>query len=276
MSALYKYEIIDLHAHIFPDKVAQKAVGSIGDFYGVSMKGKGTVGDLLESGKKIGVSKYVVHSSATTVEQVRSINGYISGVQSAFSNILGFGTLHPGVEDAALEVNRILSLGLHGVKLHPDFQGFNIDDGSMLPIYEALEGRLPVLFHMGDRHSTASSPSRLAKIIGRFPGLVVIAAHFGGYSMWDEAAEYLIGRNVYMDTSSSLYYLTPERAAYMIRKHGVQKMLFGSDYPMWDHEEEYKRFMGLELSEEERRAILGTNAQKLLGGNTGGRFLCAL
>lgn len=264
MSVLHKYEIIDIHAHIFPDKVAQKAVGSIGDFYGVSMKGKGTVGDLLESGQKIGVSKYVVHSSATTVEQVRSINDYISGVQSSCTNMIGFGTLHPGLEDAALEVDRMLSLGLHGVKLHPDFQGFNIDDAAMLPIYEALEGKLPVLFHMGDQHSTASSPLRLVKIIDRFPGLVVIAAHFGGYSMWDEAAEYLIGRNVYMDTSSSLYYLTPERAADMIRKHGVQKMLFGSDYPMWEHEDEFKRFMRLDLSEEDRRAILYTNAQKLL------------
>lgn len=264
MSALHNYEIIDIHAHIFPDKVAQKAVGSIGDFYGVSMKGKGTVGDLLESGQKIGVSKYVVHSSATTVEQVRSINDYISGVQSSCINMIGFGTLHPGLEDAANEVDRMLSLGLHGVKLHPDFQGFNIDDGSMLPIYKALEGKLPVLFHMGDQHSTASSPLRLVKIIDRFPGLVVIAAHFGGYSMWDEAAEYLIGRNVYMDTSSSLYFLTPERAADMIRKHGAHKMLFGSDYPMWEHEEEYKRFMRLDLSEEERRTVLGANAKKLL------------
>lgn len=264
MNESKKYEIIDIHAHIFPDKVAQKAVESIGDYYGVSMRGKGTVEGLLESGQKIGVGRYVVHSSATTVEQVRSINDYIYSIQSEFSNMIGFGTLHPGLEDATLEVKRMLSLGLHGVKLHPDFQGFNIDDNTMLPIYEALEGKLPVLIHMGDQHSTASSPSRLAKILDRFPRLVVIAAHFGGYNMWDQSAEFLIGRNIYMDTSSSLYFLTSQRAVNMIRRHGVQKMLFGSDYPMWEHKEELERFMNLDLSDEERTAILGANAKKLL------------
>jgi len=259
-----KYKIIDMHAHIFPDKVAQKAVEAIGGYYGITMKGTGTVAGLIESGQQVGVSKYIIHSSATHVEQVNSINDYIIKVQSSNSNLIGFGTLHPGLEDAGLEVKRMIALGLHGVKLHPDFQGFNIDDDAMLPIYSAVEGKLPVLIHMGDENSTASSPARLSKIVNLFPGLVIIAAHFGGYSAWKESSEYLIGRNIYMDTSSSLAFLSPERAVSMIRRHGVQKMLFGSDYPMWDHEEELERFLRLDLSEEERRSILYGNAQRLL------------
>jgi predicted TIM-barrel fold metal-dependent hydrolase len=157
-------------------------------------------------------------------------------------------------------------MGLHGVKLHPEFQGFSIDDDSMLPIYKALEGKLPLLIHMGDEHKTSSTPAKLAKVMEMFPGLVVIAAHFGGYSMWEDSARYLIGKKLYMDTSSSLAFLSPERAVELIRKHGMQKMLFGSDYPMWDHEEEFERFLRLDLTEGERTSILYENAHRLLTG----------
>ena len=264
MNSANKYEIIDMHAHIFPDKIARKAVKATGNYYGITMSGPGTVGGLLERGGKIGVCKYVVHSSATSAGQVKSINDYIADVQSSHSEFAGFGTLHPGLEDIEPEVKRIIALGLHGIKLHPDFQGFNIDDSSMLPIYKALEGRLPVLFHMGDENSDASSPARLAKVLDMFPGLIVIAAHFGGYKTWDEASEYLIGRSIYMDTSSTLAFISPERAVEMIRRHGVHKMLFGTDYPMWDHEKELQRFLRLDLTEDERYLILHANAEKLL------------
>jgi len=259
-----KFDIIDIHAHIFPDKIAEKATTSIGKYYGVSMRRSGTVSGLLESGSSIGVSKYVVHSSATTVEQVKAINDYISSVQAANPEFIGFATLHPGLRDVAAEVDRIISLGLRGIKLHPEFQHFSIDDEEMMKIYEAIEGRLPVLIHMGDKNVDSSSPVRLARVLDRFPGLVVIAAHFGGYQMWDLSCEYLIGRNLYMDTSSTLFFINPEHAVRMIRKHGVHKMLFGSDYPMWDHKEELCRFLALGLSEKENRAILFNNAQRLL------------
>jgi len=261
-----KYRVIDMHAHIFPDNIAQKAVTSIGKYYNITMYGKGTVDGLLESGSKIDVSKYIVHSSATNVEQVRPINDYVGKVQSEHSSFVGFGTLHPDLHDVESEVDRLIVLGLKGIKLHPEFQKFNIDDEAMLPVYKAIEGRLPVLIHMGDENKTSSSPVRLARILDMFPKLVAIGAHFGGYSMWDESSEYLIGRNLYMDTSSSLFMLDPKRAAMMIRKHGVQKMFFGSDYPMWDHEEELERFLKLDLTEDERKAILYDNADRLLKG----------
>lgn len=263
-----KYRIVDTHAHIFPDKIAEKAVESISNYYGIKMAGKGTVEGLLESGEKIGVSKYIIHSSATQVEQVKTINDYVSVVQASNDRFIGFGTLYPGLEDAALELNRMISLGLKGVKLHPEFQGFNIDDENMMPIYRAIEGKLPLLIHMGDESKTSSSPSRLSRILSMFPRLVVIAAHFGGYQMWNESIEYLLGKNLYMDTSSTLFILEPQKAVYMIRKHGSHKMLFGSDYPMWDHKEELERFLRLDLTEKERKAILCENAERLLNSET--------
>ena len=256
--------IIDAHVHIFPEKIAEKAAESIGNYYGISMFANGTIKELISNGEKINVYKYIVHSTATKVEQVETINDFIAETQSNNKEFIGFGTLHPGLEDVEFEVNRIISLGLKGVKLHPDFQGFKIDDTSMIPIYRAVEGRLPVLIHMGDEKKTSSSPERLAKVIKEFPKLMVIAAHLGGYQMWEDSIKYLVGKNLYFDTSSSLAILDKEKVTNIIRRHGAEKVLFGTDYPMWSHEEELQRFYNLDLTDEERELILWKNASRLL------------
>lgn len=260
-------KIIDMHAHIFPEKIAQKAVEAIGTFYQAPMQGNGTISDLIKSGSSIGVGKYLIHSTATRAEQVSAINTFIAAAQNSNNCLIGFGTLHPDMKDIDSEINRIISLGLKGIKLHPDFQGFNIDDEKMLPTYNALEGKLPLLTHMGDPAKTSSHPKRLAGILDMFPSLTVIAAHLGGYMMWDESIEHLVGRNVYFDTSSSLFILSPEKAVDIIKNHGIEKVLFGSDYPMWSHKEELKRFDKLGLSEKERSMILYENACRLLNIN---------
>jgi len=259
-----KYKIIDMHTHIFPDKVAEKAVFNIGNYYNLNMSGKGTVNDLMKSGKQIGVEEFVVHSSATSAEQVKAINDYIANTAKKYDNIIGFGTLHPDMKNPGAEVQRIISLGLKGVKLHPEFQNFCIDHPSMMPIYASIQGKLPLLIHMGDEKRDSSSPERLSRVLELFPSLTVIAAHFGGYRMWDDSSRFLLGKNLYMDTSSSLAFLKPEEAVNMIRIHGADKFLFGTDYPMWDHEEELNRFLHLNLTEQERYAILYSNAVRLL------------
>lgn len=257
-------KIIDAHVHIFPEKIAKKATESIGSYYDIQMFGEGTVEDLLIKREKVNIYKYIVHSTATKVEQVESINDFIAEVQSENKSLIGFGTLHPGLGDVESEVSRIISMGLKGIKLHPDFQDFNIDDECMMPIYKAIEGKLPVLIHMGDEEKTSSSPNRLANVLKLFPKLTVIAAHLGGYQMWDESMKYLVGKNLYMDTSSSLAILDKEKVMDIIRKHGVEKILFGSDYPMWSHEDELRRFYELDLTYEERELILWKNASRLL------------
>ena len=257
-------KIIDMHCHIFPEKISGKAVDSIGDYYHIPMYGKGTVKDLRLQGEKAGNSKFLIHSTATKIEQVSSINDYIAEVQAKNDSCVGFGTLFPGLDDVEDEVNRILDMRLHGIKLHPEFQKFNIDDESMIPIYTALEDKLPILMHMGDENSDASSPYRLAKILDRFPALTVIAAHLGGYCRWEESMKYLVGRNVYFDTSSTLSILDRKKVVELIRKHGVHKVLFGSDYPMWSPAEEVERFMGLGLTTKEQNMILWENGIILL------------
>ncbi|MCH5208037.1 MAG: amidohydrolase [Oscillospiraceae bacterium] len=256
--------IIDAHVHIYPEKIADKAVMGIKDFYNMHIEYDGRISTLLREGKAAGVDKFIVQSVATVFEQVCSINNFIAQSVSENPELIGFGTLHPDFPDIPKEVERIISLGLKGIKLHSDFQRFAIDDERAFPIYEAAEGRLPILFHMGDTKSDLSAPERLVKVIEKFPKLTVIGAHFAGWSMWERAEKALAGTGIYTDCSSTLYTLSPERAAGLIHKFGADKVLWGTDYPMWNYMDEINRFNALPLSDEEREMILGENAVKLL------------
>lgn len=258
--------ILDAHAHVFPQKIAQKAVESIGEFYGTKLERKGTAEDLIRTGSRAGVSRYLVHSTATKAEQVGAINDYIAAECRLHPEFVGFGALHPDMDDCQAEIDRLIALGLRGIKLHPDFQAFQADDPRMDGAYALCAERgLPILFHAGDARYDFSGPRRLAAVLDRHPRLVMIAAHFGGYSEWEESLELLAGRDLWFDTSSSLWKLEPAKARAILRKHGAGRFLFGSDYPMWDQEGELRRLDVLGLSEAEREDILWNNGASLLG-----------
>jgi predicted TIM-barrel fold metal-dependent hydrolase len=257
--------ILDFHAHIFPSKVARKAVEAIGLFYDVPISHSGESADLLASGAKIGAARYVVHSTATRADQVSSINDFVIAECRAHPEFIGFGTLHKDFSPLSAELDRMLQSGLRGIKLHPDFQGFPADDQSVFPLYALAEKRkVPILIHAGDRRFDFSGPRRLSRVLDAFPKLILIAAHFGGYTEWDRAMEHLVGRDVYFDTSSTLWKLDSGIARGIIDRHGVDRFLFGTDYPMWDHEEELKKLDSLRLSSGEREAILWGNGARVL------------
>ena len=256
-------KIVDFHAHAFHDKIAEKAAKNLNVYYGIPLAGNGQFKILSDSAKENHIDKLVVHATATKPEQVPVINDYVAGLIGP--EVIGFGTLHPNYAHCETEFARLQKLGLRGLKFHPIFQGFNIDDASMFPIYEQLEGKLPMLIHVGDKNSDASSPRRLARVLDRFPGLVTVAAHMGGFSEWEEAKECLAGRdNVYVDTSSSIRFMEPEETVQLIRAYGVEKVLFGTDYPLSLHKEELENIDRLNLSQEESELILWKNAYRLL------------
>ena len=267
MDNKYFGKIIDTHAHIYPDKIAEKAVHAIGDFYDITMSKSGSVSGLLESGSKIGVRKYVVHSLATTVHQVQSINNFILGAADQETAFVPFATLHPDMEEIEMEreVERVISMGAKGIKLHPDFQKFYIDDENVFKIYRVVHNKLPILFHVGDNRYEFSAPKRCAKVAKLFPDLKVIAAHFGGYHRWDEVHVYKGLDNVYYDTCSALFMLSPQEAVDIMGELGVDRFFFSSDYPMWDHQDEFESVMKLDLTEEEREGVFYKNAERVLG-----------
>ncbi len=260
-----KNKIIDAHCHIYPDKIAQKASDSTGNFYDIPSLLDGRVSTLLNHGKKAGIEHFIVQSVATTPKQVSSINNFIAkSVEESDGKFTGLGTLHPDSEDIEADVKELIELGLKGVKLHPDIQKFKIDDYRMLKIYELCEGRLPVLIHTGDCRYDYSNPNRMMPILDIYENLTVIGAHFGGWSMWEEATQKLCKyKNFYVDCSSSLYAMTPEKARELIMTYGTDRVLFGTDYPMWEPEDEIEKFMKIDLTDDERGDILYNNTAKM-------------
>lgn len=265
MNGMKKYKIIDAHCHIYPDKIAEKASNATGKFYDIPMFLDGKISTLLEHGGNAGIEHFVVQSVATTPMQVSSINNFIRDcVAESCGKFTGLGTLHPDSQDMAKDVDEIISLGLKGVKLHPDIQGFEIDDSRMIKIYELCEGRLPILMHTGDNRYDYSNPNRLMPVLDNFKNLTVIGAHFGGWSIWEEATKKLYKyENFYVDCSSSLYALTPQKAKELIMAYGTDKVLFGTDYPMWEPALEIEKFMQIDLTKKERQDIFYNNTAKL-------------
>ena len=157
---------IDVHAHVFPDDVAPKVVEQLEGYYKMHWHGDGTFADLNKSIEEAAVDRTVIFSTATKPTQVETINNYISSLCRNNNRFIGFGTMHPDYPEIEKEITRFPSLGLKGLKLHPDFQGFNIDDPRMFPIYKAVGGAMPILIHVGDENSDFSAPRRLAVIAG--------------------------------------------------------------------------------------------------------------
>ena len=260
--------ILDAHCHIYPDKIALKAAAGIGSFYDIPMDLDGRVDTLLREEQRAGITHLLVHSVATTPAQVAHINEFIaSQVAQSGGCMTGFGALHPDSETIAEDVEHLIALGLKGVKIHPDVQAFALDSDKSLQMLAHLEGRLPVLIHTGDFRYQYSNPPQVKNLLRELPNLTVIGAHFGGWSMWEQATEELAGRyeNFYVDCSSSFYALSPQTAKKLIERYGADRVLFGSDYPMWKPVEELQRFAAVGLSEREQRMVLYENGAKLLG-----------
>lgn len=260
--------IIDTHAHIYPDKIALKAAQSIGEFYEIPMHLDGTVSSLLKAGDEAGISRFLVHSVAVTWERARSINDFIAAsVQAHPERFVGFGSMHPTHPEMEKELDHMLELGLRGVKLHPDFQHFLLDEPQAICLFKAMaERKLPLLVHTGDTRYPYSEPERMARALDAVPNLTTICAHLGGWSRWDKAWQILAGReNVYVDCCSSLYALPPEEAAEVIHRYGADRVFFGTDYPMWTPREEVARFMALPLTDAEREMILHENFERFIG-----------
>jgi len=259
--------IFDSHTHIFPEKIAEKASANIAAFYKMRVLYDGSVPALMRICRENGVTGCLVCSVATKPEQTESINDFIAR-SAADSNgfFTGLCSLHPDMSEKELdsEIDRAVSLGLKGIKLHPDFQEFEADGAKAYKVYEVIGNRLPVLIHAGDSRFDFSSPKRLVNAVKRFPNMTVIAAHFGGWSEWGDAVRLLAGReNVYVDTSSSLYALDKTAAREYISAFGEDRTLFGTDYPMWNAGDELKMFGALELEADAAEKILYKNAEKL-------------
>ena len=258
-------KIIDIHTHIYPDAIAQKATDSVKNFYeigGANMDG--TVAMLQDRCRQAGIDTCVILPVAIRADRTQGINDFIKEQTLLHENFIGFGTVHAAMENIAQETERIYELGLKGIKMHPDSQRFPIDDVRLFPMYEAARGKLPIMLHMGDHRYDYSHPIKLRRILDLFPGLQVIAAHFGGYAMYETACELLKDTDCIFDVSSSLMFLDEGQAERYVNFYGAERLAFGSDYPLWDPVTELHRFLQLKLTSAQQEQILWKTAQRIL------------
>ncbi len=254
--------IVDIHAHAFDDKIALKATENLHHYYEIPPVSDGRLVYLQESAKANHIDKLVVCATATKPKQVQMINDYISRLVS--DCMIGFGTLHCDFDEIDAEIERMKMLNLSGIKFHPIFQNFKIDSDKAMKMFEKIGAKLPVLIHIGDKNEDSATPKRLANVMKELPQITFIAAHLGGFAEWEDAKQYLIGKNLYIDTSSSVRFMPPQEAVSIIRAHGVDKVLFGTDYPLSNHQFEFQCLDKLHLENDEYEKIYWENAYKLL------------
>lgn len=261
--------LIDFHTHAFPEKIAQKAIEKLSFASGgLTPYTDGTFSDLKRLFKQSGIDKAVILNIATNAKQQKNVNDFAATVNDG-KNIFAFGSVFPYADDALEELERIKALGLKGIKLHPDYQGFSVDDQKLKPLYKKIgELGLITVFHAGQDYGFAppygATPEKMARALGWFSSPVV-AAHFGGVGCGEAVIKYLCGKDIYFDTSFG-YSTQPK---YYIQKiidtHDCNKILFGTDSPWQTAEMEMRLLNSLEIGENDFQKITYLNAEKLLG-----------
>lgn len=268
--------VIDFHAHAFPDALAERSVAFLAAKAGIEHYSDGTTKGLAESAKGIADVSLVL-PVVTKPSQFRSVNAFAKRIDSGEFDREGvslrsFGGIHPDSEDIKGELREIKALGLKGVKIHPDYQGTFIDDGKNLAIIEgAMELGLLVSVHAGldlgfpdCTHCTPKRARNMLKITGAGN---VILAHMGGFDLWEEVLDELVGEEVRFDTGVVARYMDPALAERIIEAHGADKVLFATDSPWASYRDSYDFIANLKITAEEKEKIFGKNAAKLLGIN---------
>ncbi len=267
--------MIDTHTHIFPDKIAPKIVENMrADAHNqIPLSGDFTLKDLKAYMARCCVEAVFTFCVGERPKVVPSANDFLISINDQ-KTIFSFGTILPDMDDPVAEVRRIRERGLRGIKFHSLFQPIGAGDENMVSIYEEMSRTgMIAYFHVGKdpnqpSHAPRTGPEDIARLRERFPALPIVAAHFGGLFMLDEARKWVIGKNVYIDTcwGPNIQILDPKEVIDLIRRHGADKVLFATDYPSTDEPgAQIDWWKTLPLKKEEKDLIFRENARRLLG-----------
>jgi len=260
--------VIDFHTHVFPDDLAPKVIDKlIGDAPTGKNFTDGTASGLRDSLKTNGITKAVILPIATKKEQVPTINAFQSSLQC--TSFIPFGAIHPETENIEEAVSALISSGIKGIKLHPEFQDFYIDAPRYFPLYEALvAAEIRIVFHAGKDPGPFSCdhglPAGFKNVRKNFPKLKMVAAHMGGWQLWEESYQELCGESLYFDTSAIYGLIDRQLFMRMVKKHGSDFILFGSDSPWFDQGEAFRWIASLPLSDIQKEKIFHLNAERFL------------
>lgn len=259
--------IIDFHTHAFPDELAARAIPFLEEEGNIKAWLDGTTSDLLRSMDRAGIEQSVICSIATRPQQFRSILDWSRSIRS--ERLLPLPSVHPESEQLADEIRQVAEAGFPGIKLHPYYQNFALDEERLTPLYEALlRHDLLVVMHTGFDiaypRNPICDPARIRKVVERFPELKLITTHLGAWDHWKESRRLLIGRPIYMEISFALDFLDRKTARQMITSHPADYLLFGSDSPWADQHAALELLRSLDLEAELFAKITRDNALRLL------------
>ncbi|MEA4889181.1 MAG: amidohydrolase family protein [Clostridiaceae bacterium] len=261
--------MIDFHMHIFPDQLAGRALSTISrNSGGLEPCFDGTLAGLQTLMKSNGIDNGVVLMIATKPEQETAINRF--AIEHSHGNLLFFGSVHPHSKNIRKNLQMLKEAGIRGIKLHPEYQNFSVDDPEVLPVYQMIaEMGFITVFHagldIGFDVPGRCRPAALARILPYFEGAPVVAAHLGGYMLWEEVERELVGKPIFFDTAYSYGTIPLPLVNRIIREHGVERILFGSDTPWSNPGQEITFINHLTLTAAEKNAVLDHNARRLLG-----------
>lgn len=264
--------LIDFHTHVFPDSLAPRAISSLAAGAGETPSTDGTAAGLLRSMKAAKITHSVTLPVLTKPSQSDSVNEYAASLLSV-KGIIPFGGAHPDDPDFEKHLDRIVSLGLRGIKLHPAYQHTFADDEKYVRLIKAAVDRgLVVLLHSGfdagfpdELHCTPERAARMLDLVGEAGQGRIVLAHSGANRLPDDVIKYLAGRDVYFDLGYTLGNDDIEQTKRVIRAHGAKRILFATDCPWNDQSEDAKRLDLLGLTPEEREDVAWRNAARLLG-----------
>lgn len=264
-------KIFDIHTHVWPDKIASNVLKHLqAKSCNLPVYSDGTAGCLRKLALEAGYSGWMNCPVVTRPDQAHSLNKKAALVNTWPS--LSMGGIHPEEPDLVSELQHIMDLGLHGIKMHPEYQEFNPLEARVEPIWSFCESNdFPVIIHAGNdvgfQPPFHSRPRDFAELIRRHPGLTLICAHCGGWLVWDEVERDLSGHPVYFDTSFSAMYMRddPGRFARIIRNHGIDRVIYGTDSPWQSLESGIADIEALPFDEADKDKIFWGNANKIFG-----------
>ena len=278
--------IIDFHTHTFPDAMAEKTVAILKQKSGTVPFSDGTVKGLSKRAKSAGVKLSIVLPVITNPASTSKINRFAAQQNQSVkeTGVFSFGGMHPEVSDYKAAINEIDELGLKGFKIHPAYQQTPLSDIKYKRIIGYAEEKgLIVVSHGGldiGVDGSWASPQMAAEVIADVKPERLVLAHMGGWEQWQDVKTYLCGKNVYFDTAFCAVdfayqkdfpaarqkpVLSEKEFTEIVKLHGADKILFGTDSPWGDEKPQIDFINGLNLTKTQKSAIFCDNAKTLLG-----------
>lgn len=276
--------IVDFHTHVVPSGIKERRADYVGRdacfslLYAEPKAKLATAEEVIASMDEHGIDKSVILNLGwVSHELCVETNDYILEAIARYpERLIGFCVIQPLAGDKALkELERCAQNGVKGIgEMRPDVQDFDLKDSSLMrPVIEtAVKHNLIFLTHasepVGHQYFGKGNitPEVIYPFILNFPDLKVVCAHWGGglpfYALMPEVGKAL--SNVYFDTAATPFLYKPQIFKRVADIAGIDKILFGSDYPLLSPKRIIDQLESTGLSQEDKAKILGGNAQRLL------------